>query len=559
MPNIYGYGQVFAFSALDGESKYKNDFTGTLTAKPFGIRFEVSTPRTLFCDCDITKVITVTGDIINVETAEGEILIVYKDRHCVVGYSPVLPALKGGLSIRPNKNITVSFSINNIVVLAVNESAKGYNFSLCYGKSLNSAIKRATAALNTDIDGIKAERENFYKNIPPLKNAPENSNRLLYKAVSLLKANVYSPEGHFPCRWTTPDRVPHRKLWLWDSVFHAKGWSYIDPVLAEEAILAVMATQTKDGFIPHMASYNSISKITQPPIIAWGVLELYNRSKNVDFVKSCAGGIANFLKWIMASRDLNKNGLPEWKVTSDVNCRSDECGMDNSPRFDSAQIMDAIDFSCYYANDCRCLSKLFKIIGDNANSDYWQNKYEEISAKINQLLWNEEDGLYFDRLFDGTLNKAATVSSFLPLFAGVATPEQAKKLHAVITDKRRFWTEFPLPSISIDNPSYNGDMWRGGVWVNYNYMIARGLREYGYAETADELLNKTLSSISYWYEKTGGLSEFFDTYNKIAPANMPRKGVTQTEPDWRTHLHAILDFGWTAALSVAMLNEKYSG
>lgn len=119
MPNIYGYGQVFAFSALDGESKYKNDFTGTLTAKPFGIRFEVSTPRTLFCDCAITKVITVTGDIINVETAEGEILIVYKDRHCVVGYSPVLPALKGGLSIRPNKNITVSFSINNIVVLAV--------------------------------------------------------------------------------------------------------------------------------------------------------------------------------------------------------------------------------------------------------------------------------------------------------------------------------------------------------------------------------------------------------------------------------------------------------
>lgn len=372
-----------------------------------------------------------------------------------------------------------------------------------------------------------------------------------------MKANVYSPEGNFPCRWTTPDRVPHRKLWLWDSVFHAIGWSYIDPRLAEEAILAVMATQAESGFIPHMASYNSISKITQPPIIAWGILELYNRSKNIAFVKTCAAGVANFLKWILASRDINKNGLPEWKVTSDKNCRSDECGMDNSPRFDNAQIMDAIDFSSFYANDSRCLSKLFDILGDKINAEYWQNQYVETLAKINELLWSEEDGLYFDRQFDGKLNKAATVSSFLPLFARVATPEQAKKLHTKITDPTRFWTEFPLPSIAIDDPTYSGDMWRGGVWINYNFMIAKGLREYGYVETADELLNKTLSSLSDWYKKTGGLSEFYDTHNTVASANMPRKGVTQTVPDRRSHMHAIIDFGWTSALTMAMLYDKY--
>lgn len=557
-PDIYGYGQVFAFSALDGESKYQNDFAGTLTAKPVGIRFELSTPRTLFFDCNIKKAVTISSDIINIEAEQGSILTVYKDRHCVVGYSPVLPTVKGGFCLKIKNNTYVSFSLKNIVVLAVEESSKGYKFSLCYGISLKNTLSNAKAALTADADAIKAERKTYYEKLPGLKNAPDNFNRLLCKAASVMKANVYSPEGNFPCRWTTPDRVPHRNLWLWDSVFHAIGWSYIDPRLAEDAILAVMSTQTENGFIPHMASYNSISKITQPPIIAWGILELYNRSKNIDFVKTCAVRVANFLKWIMASRDINKNGLPEWRVTSHKNCRSDECGMDNSPRFDNAQIMDAIDFSSFYANDSRCLSKLFEILGDKTNADYWQNQYVEISAKINELLWSEEDDIYYDRHFDGKLNKVAAVSSFLPLFAGVATPAQAKKLHATITDPTRFWTEFPLPSIAIDNPAYNGDMWRGGVWINYNFMIAKGLREYGYFETADEILNKTLSSLSGWYKKTGGLCEFYDAHNIVASANMPRKGVTQTIPDWRTHMHAIIDFGWTSALTAAILYDKYS-
>ena len=38
-----------------------------------------------------------------------------------------------------------------------------------------------------------------------------------------------SPEGRLGHRWTTPDRWPHRNIWLWDSAFHAE-------VLADFAI-----------------------------------------------------------------------------------------------------------------------------------------------------------------------------------------------------------------------------------------------------------------------------------------------------------------------------------
>lgn len=239
-------------------------------------------------------------------------------------HSPVLPTLKGGACFRIRRDTYVSLSIKDIVILVVEESPKGYKFSLCYGGSLKNTLKRARAALNNDAAAIKAERETYYQKLPRLINAPEDYSRLLAKAASVMKANVYSPEGIFPCRWTTPDRVPHRNLWLWDSVFHAIGWSYIDPRLAEEAILALMATQTENGFIPHMASNRSISKITQPPIIAWGILELYNRSKNVNFVKACAAPVANFLNglWrpaILTKTDCLNGALPRTKIVVRMN------------------------------------------------------------------------------------------------------------------------------------------------------------------------------------------------------------------------------------------------
>ena len=38
---IWGYGQIFGFSGLDGINRYCNDFVGTLTSKKIEIRFEL--------------------------------------------------------------------------------------------------------------------------------------------------------------------------------------------------------------------------------------------------------------------------------------------------------------------------------------------------------------------------------------------------------------------------------------------------------------------------------------------------------------------------------------
>ena len=39
--NIWGYGQLFGYSGLDGQNRYYNDFIGTLTNRKIEIRFEM--------------------------------------------------------------------------------------------------------------------------------------------------------------------------------------------------------------------------------------------------------------------------------------------------------------------------------------------------------------------------------------------------------------------------------------------------------------------------------------------------------------------------------------
>jgi putative isomerase len=173
-------------------------------------------------------------------------------------------------------------------------------------------------------------------------------------------------------------------------------------------------------------------------------------------------------------------------------------------------------------------------------------------------MWSEEDGLYYDRLFDGSLTRVATPSSFLPMFAGICTQAQADKMVKVLLDENRFWTAMPIPSMPKDSEFYDIDMWRGCSWLNINYFLILGLRKYGYADLAEELRRRTLESVNKWYQQTGSIFEFYDADDQICPFQLKRKGMQRMEPDYREHIHAITDYNWSACFIELLINEIYN-
>jgi len=88
------------------------------------------------------------------------------------------------------------------------------------------------------------------------------------------------------------------------------------------------------------------------------------------------------------------------------------------------------------------------------------------------------------------------VGGFAPLWAGVASKEQAESMvMKYLTNPREFWTPYPIAALAKSEPWYsttthpadNGCSWRANTWMPTNYMVYHGLKWYGYDNIASSL------------------------------------------------------------------------
>lgn len=543
--NIYGYGQLFCFSGLDGETCYEDDFTGMLMDEPIKIRFHFKPTLTLSIPLKEGDCFNgIAGDFLD---GKG-FFISFKDSHTIVGKTIYEPRIEDEKGIEIKEDY---FEINEKQFYMLKEKKKEYfYFTFSYKEKGNILT-------NAELDNIKSNRYSYY--LSKIKCKDKRFEKLYTKCLSVNRENVYSKEGKIPCRWTTPDRIPHRHMWLWDSVFHSLAFLSYDEEMAKESIYAVLCLEEEDGFIPHMLNPNgAISNITQPQVLCWGVWNIYKKTKDKEFLLRCAPYLKKFILWTTKNRDKNKNKLLEWYTDpNDKTCKCGESGLDNSPRFDFDEELDAVDFSTYLCNDSYYLSLIFKELGNKEDSLFFLSLHQEIKGKINELLWCEEDGIYYDRRIGGDLTRVSSSASFLPMFAGIPSNDQMEKMVRVLTDEEKYWTEFPIPSIPRDSVYYDTDMWRGCSWLNINYFVILGLRKYGYYDIAKGIRERTIKGIEKWYKATGNIFEFYDADNKTSPLFLKRKGEQPNKPDYLKHVHAITDFNWTACFIELLINKIY--
>ena len=556
VPTKWGQGQLFAFSALDGESLFSDDFTGTLSGDKIGVIFHTNCRRTLFFG-DMSKDITpkfscVTSDMININTLAGNFSIIFAERHLVVGEYASETGVFVNLgceceTIRKDDTEIHNTRDGEYTALLKKEG----KFAFAYGKSEDDVISLCEKGIYLEFEELKA------KKIKPYENKIDNKYAALYaKCISVMRSQLYSPEGNIKRVWSTPDRLPHRNMWLWDSVFHAIGHRHLDTAVAQSLILSLFDVQKEDGFIPHMARPDYISDITQPPVIAWGAWIVYEKSRDKEFLKTVLEKNKAFLLWCHKNRRKTEKELYSWHTNPEKNNRCDESGMDNSPRFDTESDLFAVDISSYMANETRFMKKIADELGDKENSDFFSLWYKKIKADINNTLWCEEDGFYYDfDITDNCFSKVKSVASFLPVFAGICDEEQCRKLIAYLKNPDDFGTQFPIPSISKKDRTFGSDMWRGPVWINYNYMISKGLYDYGYNDLSRKIKEKTLIVINEWYNRTGTVYEFYDSENKIPPFCFNRKGEVFEPYDFRVKYQSIRDYGWSITLAFDILNE----
>jgi neutral trehalase len=173
---------------------------------------------------------------------------------------------------------------------------------------------------------------------------------------------------------------------------------------------------------------------------------------------------------------------------------------------------------------------------------------DDLAARINHRLWDEDQGIYVDLARDGGPRPLKSAAAFAALFAGVADSARAARLIELLRDPKEFGRPLPIPSVAASEPTYSDDMWRGPTWVNYNYLIVRGLLRYGHRDMALDITRRTLDEIAHWYGKEGVIFEYYDAEGKRSPRRLARKG--RVGGGW---IHTVIpDYHWTAALYLAL-------
>ena len=549
-PNVYGEGILFAFSGIDGRTSYTSPCVASSLGDGVGLRLHlpkdpVIRVRLPAPGVEALKWRLVANDVMVADVAwdAQPLVIAFLAPNVIVGRVP--------------QSCRVSFDGgDSSVVLLRNDVDGRTQFAFAYDPTGGALAREiANSASHAALETLIETRLDFFKNLPPAPDGIEKIRaRAFGKAFSVLKVNEYGPEPSIAGQWPSPARWPLRDIWLQQTAFQSLGLMHMDVRLAKESLLTVYTFQAESGMIPNHMAPGQTTEISNPPILAWAAWQVYQFDKERDrqFLEKSFDAAQRHVTWFMTKRRLDgepppnkpmEHGTPLYFWQS-----AEESGAETSPRFEGGAAFAAVDLSCYLANECWTLQTMAQRLGYAELAKRWGIRGDAIAEAARKELWDNERGFYFDRKGPGgEWIDVWTYAGLLPLWSGIATPDQAARIKNHLLSKK-FWTAMPVPTVARDDKAYKADIGRGPAAAHVNYLVIRGLQRFGYAKEDSDLREKTIAAIANWYGKTGVLFEYYDCDGETSPRELARTGSAAGSV-----ASPITDYNPTAALYIDLL------
>ncbi len=323
-----------------------------------------------------------------------------------------------------------------------------------------------------------------------------------------IAAGALNYEGLFPSyhyKW-------FNGFWSWDSWKHAVGLSYYNTTLAKNQMRVMFDFQRDNGFIVDCIFRDTTIEAhnyrdTKPPLATWAVSKIYEKDKDLSFVKELYPKLKKYHYWWYKDRDHDQDGLCEYGSTDGTLIAAKwESGMDNAIRFDNSKILkngenafsidqESVDLNAYLYAEKIYLSQLASLL--NQEEDHQQFTAEAIALKqkIQSQFYDKTDGWFYDTNLEGnTFIKGEGSEGWTALWAKAATQDQAEAVKNKMMDPAKFFTKVPFQTMSADHEKFNPlkGYWRGPNWLDQAYFGVKGLRNYGFNSEADQATIKII-------------------------------------------------------------------
>jgi alpha,alpha-trehalase len=151
------------------------------------------------------------------------------------------------------------------------------------------------------------------------------------------------------------------------------------------------------------------------------------------------------------------------------------------------------------------LCRLHEILGNTGVARCWEQRAIHRRELIDRFLWDPRAGLYLDYNFQtGERREYPYVTTFFPLWAGIASTEQARR---VVEQLETFERCGGLRT----SAQVTGSQWDAPFgWAPTHLIAIEGLRRYGYDREASRIARKFTRMAVAELERSGTLVEKYD-------------------------------------------------
>jgi hypothetical protein len=198
-----------------------------------------------------------------------------------------------------------------------------------------------------------------------------------------------------------PDKWEYPWFAGWDLAFHCVALAHVDPAFAKYQLILLCREwfQAPNGALP---AYEWDFSDVNPPVQAWAALEVFSidGGRDIDFISRIFDKLLVNFTWWINREDAEGNNLFEGGFL----------GLDNIGPIDRSHLpvggvleqSDATGWMAFYAIAMGSMAVLLNRTGKRPTRDLalkFLEHFAAISDALDDLgLWDETDGLYYDRL-----------------------------------------------------------------------------------------------------------------------------------------------------------------
>lgn len=367
------------------------------------------------------------------------------------------------------------------------------------------------------------------------------------------------PVGFIKYPFIDPGSVYDGNVWDWDTYWSVYGLLNVvdqfadvtlrDRILehAKGNVRNFLDHQLEDGYIPMMIEVGQWSEPylnmkhkegilmnMHKPFLCSQIVLISDFIKDYTWVKNALDQLDLYFDCYFKNYYFNDCGLFVW-------CDDIMIGMDNDPasfgrpKFSTANIF----LNSFMVMELNNYAKILKECAPNdaPKAERYRREAQKLEHAIQEEMYDKRDHFFYSvdvdiktRTFDwfhqglGVFWKTLPIkircwSGFLPLYAGIATQDQAKHLVAHIFDEETFKSPFGITTLAKDEKMFdlsvtnNPSNWLGPIWLVANYTVFKGLLNYGYRKEAEEICNNSLRLLGTDLEKSGSLHEYYNPFN----------------------------------------------